>query len=364
MASLQELLVASSRTFAVGIRILPEPLRREVTVAYLLLRVSDYLEDNRELGDDEKVALLGKWQDVLGGDGERQALVGRLRGAREDTPDALVARHSATVLAGLDGLATRAKEILVRRVSESSAGMARWTERGSRFETEADLDDYMHEVAGRVGHLLTELFALRLPGTRNARERMMSLGREFGLALQTVNVIRGLHEDRDRGWVYVPAAFVPDARIHASELFEPENLDVAMAVLARLVSKADRHLAAARAYIRLIPRRYHRVRLFCLLPLFFAVRTLAISRANPDVLSRETKMTRREVKAITRRAMVLGFSNGWIERYCRRLTSAPSRRKGATTYLPGVGSAQLKDEESGDPPAHPVPPAPQRISNP
>ncbi|MYK68472.1 MAG: hypothetical protein F4020_02595 [Gammaproteobacteria bacterium] len=48
MQSLQELLVASSRTFAVGIRILPEPLRTEVTVAYLLLRVSDYLEDNRE----------------------------------------------------------------------------------------------------------------------------------------------------------------------------------------------------------------------------------------------------------------------------------------------------------------------------
>ena len=348
MASLQELLVASSRTFAVGIRILPEPLRAEVTVAYLLLRVSDYLEDSRELGGDEKVALLEKWQDVLAGAGERRVLIERLRGAREDTPDALVARHSATVLAGLDGLAAPAKEILIRRVGESSAGMARWTERGSRFETEADLDDYMHEVAGRVGHLLTELFTLRLLGTRSARERMMSLGREFGLALQTVNVIRGLHEDRDRGWVYVPAAFVPDPGIHPSELFDPENLDAAMTVLERLVSKADRHLAAARAYIRLIPRRYHRVRLFCLLPLFFAVRTLAISRANPNVLRRETKMTRREVKAITRRAMVLGFSNGWIERYCRRLASAPPRR--------GRGSAR--------PAAQRTPPAPQRMSSP
>lgn len=344
MASLQELLVASSRTFAVGIRILPEPLRTEVTVAYLLLRVSDYLEDNRELGADEKVALLEKWQDVLAAGGERQPLVARLREAREDTPDALVARHSETVLAGLDGLAAPPREILIRRVGESSAGMARWTERGSRFETEADLDDYMHEVAGRVGHLLTELFQLRLPRTRTARRQMMSLGREFGLALQTVNVIRGLHEDRDRGWVYVPAAFIPDPHIHASELFEPENLDAAMAVLARLVTKADGHLAAARAYVRLIPRRYHRVRLFCLLPLFFAVRTLAISRANPEVLSRETKMTRREVSAITRRAMVLGFSNSWIERYCKRLASAPPHREGATDHLPGGTSAPPEDE--------------------
>ncbi len=347
MTSLQELLVASSRTFAVGIRILPEPLRAEVTVAYLLLRVSDYLEDNRELGGDEKVTLLAKWQDVLAGDGERQPLIERLRRAREDTPDALVARHSAAVLEGLEGLAAPAKEILIRRVGESSAGMARWTERGSCFETEADLDDYMHEVAGRVGHLLTELFTLRLPGTRNARERMMSLGREFGLALQTVNVIRGLHEDRDRGWVYVPAAFVADPRIHPSELFDPANQGAAMAVLARLVEKADGHLAAARAYIRLIPRRYHRVRLFCLLPLLFAVRTLAISRANPDVLRRETKMTRREVKAITRRAVVLGFSNSWIERYCSRLASAPATQNGKAAPLA----------------AHRAPPAPHRISN-
>ena len=321
MATLRQLLVGSSRTFAVGIRLLPEPLRREVTVAYLLLRVSDYLEDNRELGAGEKVALLGSWQRVLAGDGERQPLIDRLRAARDDTPDALVARHTSTVLSALDELAPEAREILVRRVRESSAGMARWTERGSRFETEADLDDYMHEVAGRVGHLLTELFSLRLPGTRDERERMMQLGREFGLALQTVNVIRGLHEDRSRGWVYVPAAFLPDPRIRASELFDPANLEAAMAVLALLVAKADRHLAAARAYIRLIPRRYHRVRLFCLLPLLFAVRTLAISRANPDVLRRETKMTRREVKAITRRAMMLGFSNRWIERYCEHLAA-------------------------------------------
>ena len=321
MATLQELLVQSSRTFAVGIEILPEPLRGEITVAYLLLRVSDYLEDNQELGDDEKITLLGDWRDVLGGDGDREALVARLKEAREDTPDALVARHTATVLHGLDRVASDAREILVRRVRESSAGMARWTDRGSVFETESDLDDYMHEVAGRVGHLLTELFALRLSGLGGERERMMELGREFGLALQTVNVIRGLHEDRDRGWVYVPASFLPERRIRASELFSPAYRKAAMAVLDQLVEKAERHLAAARAYMRLIPRRHHRVRLFCLLPLLFAVRTLAISRANPEVLDRETKMTRREVEVITRRAKVMGFSNRWIDRYCRCLAA-------------------------------------------
>ena len=327
MATLHELLVGASRTFAVGIEILPQPLRDEITVAYLLLRVSDHLEDSRELPDAEKILLLEEWRRVLG-DGAvretgrgtgREALIRRLGETREETPDASVAREAEAVLAGLDGLEPAAREILARRVRESTAGMARWTQRGSVFESEADLDDYMHEVAGRVGHLLTELFTLRLSGVGRDFDRMMALGREFGLALQTVNVIRGLHEDRDRGWVYVPASFLPDAGVGPRDLFEPDNREAAMAVLDRLVEKADRHLDAARAYLRMIPRRHHRVRLFCLLPLLFAVRTLAISRTNPDVLDRETKMTRREVVTITRRAKLFGFSNGWISRYCQRL---------------------------------------------
>ena len=321
MATLQQLLIRSSRTFAVGIEILPEPLRGEITVAYLLLRVSDYLEDNQELGAGDKVALLLAWRHVLGGEEEPGELVERLAGAREDTPDALVARNATDVLDGLGRLAPDAKEILVSRVRESSAGMARWVERGSRFETEADLDDYMHEVAGRVGLLLTELFALRLSGLEGAGDRMMRRGREFGLALQTVNVIRGLHEDRDRGWVYVPTDFIADPDVRPSDLFQSGNHEIAMKVLSRLVEKAEGHLSAARAYIRMIPRRHHGVRLFCMLPLFFAVRTLALSRGNPDVLERETKMTRAEVIAVTRNAKLLGFSNRWVDWYCRRLST-------------------------------------------
>ncbi len=322
--SLRELLARSSRTFGVGIAALPTGIRLEVTISYLLLRVADYLEDSEELDVQEKVRLLKRWRALLGGEAESASMIARLRLAREDTPDAFVARHSGTVLAALEELDAEAREIVVRRVRETSAGMARWAERGPVFRSEADLDDYMHEVAGRVGYLLTELFALRLPGLAGGPDpAMMKLGREFGLALQTVNVIRGLHEDRDRGWIYVPVGFISEGGPSPSELFRPENRSAAMTALARLVGKAERHLDAARSYIRMIPRRYHRVRLFCMLPLFFAVRTLALSRGNPEVLARETKMTRAQVIAVTRNARLLGFSNRWIAWYVRRLTVLP-----------------------------------------
>ncbi len=329
--SLRELLARASRTFGVGIAALPTGLRLEITVSYLLLRVADYLEDSEELGVGEKVRLLKRWRALLGGETESGPVVARLRQARDDTPDAFVARHARTVLAALDRLDEDARAIVVRRVRETSAGMARWAERGPVFGSEDDLDDYMHEVAGRVGYLLTELFALRLPGLAGGPEpAMMKLGREFGLALQTVNVIRGLHEDRDRGWIYVPADFIPDSGPVPRDLFKPQHHSAAMKVLTRLVGKAERHLDAAQGYIPMIPRRHHRVRLFCMLPLFFAVRTLALSRGNPEVLAQETKMTRAEVLAVTRSARLLGFSNRWIAWYARRLRVVPGGGHGTS----------------------------------
>ena len=323
MPTLPELLREASRTFAIGIELLPAPLRDEVRIAYLLLRVSDYLEDNEEMDPAVKSDLLRAWERVLAGADDPAALLGTLDGARDPTPDALVARHARAVLAGLERMDPGAREIITGYVRESTLGMARWVERGSDFADEADLDDYMHEVAGRVGYLLTDLFAYREPSTLGPlRAEMMEPAREFGLALQTVNVIRGLHTDRDRGWVYVPRSFLGDFAGSASELFQPQHRPIALAALERLVRKAERHLDAARGYVRSIPRRHHGIRQFCLLPLLFAVRTLAISRANPAVFDAETKISRGEVRRIVGAARVLGASNAWMEWYCARLAVA------------------------------------------
>jgi farnesyl-diphosphate farnesyltransferase len=195
--------------------------------------------------------------------------------------------------------------------------MARWVRRGPDLADEADLDDYMHEVAGRVGWLLTELFALDVPEVAERRERMMALGREFGLALQTVNVIRGLHADWKRGWVYVPRSF---AGANGSPMFTgAADAERDARALGRLVGKAERHLDAAAGYIALVPRRCHGIRLFCLLPYLFAVRTLALSRGNQAVFREETKISRAEVTRIVKVASLLGRSNGWIRWYARRL---------------------------------------------
>jgi farnesyl-diphosphate farnesyltransferase len=318
--SLNELLHAASRTFAIGIDLLPEPLRTEIETAYLVLRVSDYLEDNESMSPEEKAPRLERWAEALARDVAPDDLVAFLCRVDDDTPDALVARNADRVHAALRRLDPDARDILVRHTGDSTRGMARWARRGPDIPDEAALDDYMHEVAGRVGWLLTELFARRIPEVAGRREEMMVLGREFGLALQTVNVIRGLHSDWERGWVFVPDEYVP-GRILPGELFDSGQRTRAMEIeiLDRLVPKAEAHLDAAQRYIAVLPGRERGIRLFCLLPYLFAVRTLAISRRNPRVFEEETKITRAEVKRIYLWSRLFGRFDGWVSWYAARL---------------------------------------------
>ena len=49
MPSIQDLLVQTSRTFALAIPLLPEPTRNTTSLAYLLLRIADTLRGRGDL---------------------------------------------------------------------------------------------------------------------------------------------------------------------------------------------------------------------------------------------------------------------------------------------------------------------------
>jgi farnesyl-diphosphate farnesyltransferase len=197
--------------------------------------------------------------------------------------------------------------------------MARWVRRGPVIHDEEDLDDYMHEVAGRVGHLITDLFSLASRRVAANRAEMMVLGRQFGLALQTVNIVRGIPSDIQRGWFFVPKNLLPDSIETGEDFLAEANKELAVRTVDHLLLKASRHFQAAEKYISLLPRLRGKMRYFCLLPYFFGVRTVALSRTNPDVLASEVKLDRAEVKSIAARTKLGSWSNRWIHRYAREL---------------------------------------------
>jgi farnesyl-diphosphate farnesyltransferase len=308
-----------SRTFALSIEPLPALLRNTTTIAYLMFRIADFLEDNEVMTPQRKIELLKVWMDMVSGDVGPEALAEHLADVDASDPEAAVAKQANEVLARLHKLPVALQEFIIAEARESAAGMARWQARGPVVVNEADLDDYMFEVAGRVGHLLTHIFSYYFAPIQALKDELLPLSREFGLALQTVNVIRGLHKDYERGWIYVPQSFCTEVGLNPPDLFKPENLEVAMKVVDALADKAERHLRNGLTYIQKLPRRYHRLRIATMWPLFFAVRTLAISRSNRRVLEDEAKITRAEVKAIMHDTWRMGWSNHWLESYYERL---------------------------------------------
>jgi farnesyl-diphosphate farnesyltransferase len=318
----KDLLRITSRTFALGIERLPRILCDATTIAYLLLRVSDYLEDNEEMESGEKVVLLNLWVNILREQEKIETLTSTLTNADTNNPDAIVAQHSKEILLHLHSLPYEVQEIIIHHVINSTQGMARWTKQGPTVRDEKELDDYMFEVAGRVGYLITQLFAWYSIAIRRKEKEIMPLAREFGLALQTVNVIRGIREDYDRGWVYIPQKFLLDMGLTKEQLFDPEHREQALKVLDMMTDKAERHLRQALQYIKSLPWWLHGIRLGCIFPLMFAIRTLAVSRHNAQVFESEAKITRAEVKKIVLDSTLWGWSNLWLERYYQELNVA------------------------------------------
>jgi len=312
-----------SRTFALSIEQLPPLLRDAVSVAYLMFRISDGIEDHEAMPPARKVALLDEWAAVLEGRAPAAGLAHRVDDLDAADPEVEVIRETPQVLDWLRALPAPFQEPIVAHVHATTRGMARWQQHGPFVEDEPALDDYMHEVAGRVGYLVTDLFALYSPAIMDRRELLMPLSRECGLALQTVNVIRGIRKDYERGWVFVPRTFLSQMGLTGETLLEPQCEPQALAVVAQLADKADRHLAHGLSFITAFPRSEHSLRLALMWPFLFAARTLALSRNNPNVLRSEAKMTRGEIGRIVAESKLLGWSNAWLARTYARLAQPP-----------------------------------------
>jgi len=328
MQEFYSLLRSTSRTFAVGIEALPRELRDAVTMAYLVLRVSDYYEDSPSLEAEEKVVCLHRWADLLGRSApslhptDFEPLTRALAAADRALPDHQAAQAAHSIQMGLSRLPERYRSAIRSHTVATTLGMAEWVTRGDDFPDEEALDRYMFEVAGRVGVLLTELFAAYSPRVRKRAESLHEVAVSFGLGLQTVNVIRGLHEDPDRGWTYVPRHLLhrlPE-RGHLRDLPSEDQ----QRILDFLVAKAGRHVADAIRYCQLLPRGERGIRTFCIVPALLASRTARLSHQDPGVFEHPVRVTRREVERTVLSARLLGWSNRWLEQERRRALSLTS----------------------------------------
>jgi farnesyl-diphosphate farnesyltransferase len=116
-----------SRTFALSIEQLPQPVRDVVTIAYLMFRVSDCIEDHEQLPADRKARILRLWAAALQGHEPIQAYLESVSDIESGgDPEIEVALQADEVVDALNTLPQVPRDILIHHICVTSQGMARW----------------------------------------------------------------------------------------------------------------------------------------------------------------------------------------------------------------------------------------------
>lgn len=274
--SLEELLTRTSRTFAITIPYLPGLTRREVTLAYLLLRIADTLEDGILWSISDRCRSLGELADFLDDPASLDAVALAIQWC--DTPPCRHVEYLELlgsfpqVVAEILDLDPAASTIIFQHARRVVSGMAL-----SLASPPCDLNtlqQYCYYVAGIVGELLTDLILLRFNATPDEAARLRELAILYGEGLQLVNILKDADADASEGRQYLPA------HLDKQEVFKLARHDLEAA------SEYTRLLQVAHAPVGVV--------LFTAIPTAFAQATLnRIERFGPGA-----KLTRSEVVEI------------------------------------------------------------------
>jgi farnesyl-diphosphate farnesyltransferase len=324
----REILPAVSRTFALSIRVLPGDLQRAVLAAYLLCRIADTVEDEPRMAAAAKAELLDLLLAAFADARARDDFVARAATLTGERAHVRLARNAEQVFALHDAVPRASRERVEHWVREMVVGMRKFVllyPRGIRIQTVEEYREYCYYVAGTVGYMLTDLWREHAPsiGTRTY-EVLRERARDFGEALQTVNILKDVAQDAEHeNSIYIPehalrAQGSSHATILAAELRQANHV-----VIRQMVEGAWTNLGHALEYLLLIPRRALSIRLFCALPLLFAYATLReLARSTAMLTPGGTvKITRREVKALLVAGPALIWSNRATRWLVRRVTA-------------------------------------------
>lgn len=210
---LEQLLIATSRTFALAIPLLPEPTRREVTISYLLFRIADTFEDAATWPRALRIAALERFIQLLETPDPEEIAAVAAEWAEEvpvDQPGyrellAAVPFVFDSFLSLAPGAVALIREHTVRTAHGMAGFVARTGDDGELVLRDvADLQAYCYTVAGIVGELLTELFLLGRPALAAVSPALRERARAFGEGLQLVNILKDSASDATQGRRYLP----------------------------------------------------------------------------------------------------------------------------------------------------------------
>lgn len=303
-------LLAVSRSFARPIQMLPGDLKSAVTCGYLLCRIADTVEDHHGFTMEERDARYAAFLAALEqpADGPDVLRFEQLFADVDGEPTEVdLCQNLSRVLRVFRGLPQGMQDKTARWAAEMTRGMQIYSHRApgpdgfTALHTNEDLERYCYFVAGTVGHMLTDLFVEGIGEVGTDVEHALRTDAEaFGLGLQFVNILKDVTDDRERNVSFIPRTACFQAGLQVSQLTDPALRKEAHRAVAPLFDIAQSKLDRALEYVISIPAEHVAIRLFCLLPLWMAVRTLVHGRGNDAmfVAGAPVKIARSEVEQL------------------------------------------------------------------
>jgi farnesyl-diphosphate farnesyltransferase len=310
-----KLLKGVSRSFYLTLRMLPGPIRPQISVAYLLARTSDTIADTKLVARQQRVQLLqefraGKWQD----------LPKFLLPHHKDDDEKQLLERVGDCFKWLESFSaddqTRIRELLDTITRGQEGDLQRFTgEKLSALETDAELEEYTYAVAGCVGKFWTEMCVAHLPELAHWDvKKMTELGTSFGKGLQLINILRDFPEDIRQKRCYLPRQRIEKCDILLDGLKFPSSFAHIRKLYFEYVYKADEWLADGWHYAMQIPKSQWRLRLACIWPILIGLATLQKLRKTDNVLAApRVKISRFTVYEIMARSFLAVKSDRSLE---------------------------------------------------
>ncbi len=201
-----------SRTFALTVDILEEPMSSQICLGYLLCRVADTIEDAGHISPESQVDLLQTFDAALDPSSNgtmkefRAAVDSWLPPSADRNADWSVVAQLPTLWATFTNQPESVQTAVVPLVREMVNGMSMFVERyadtgGLRINDRSELEQYCYYAAGTVGRLITNLLTRGSVSQKRPR-KLYDTADEFGLLLQAgerfERRVRRLHRGKQR----------------------------------------------------------------------------------------------------------------------------------------------------------------------
>lgn len=301
---------AVSRTFALSLQHLPEPLETYSSLSYLLCRIPDTIEDTPALSATEKLDLLLMYEEAFMSQDtatissfvdEAKSAVTTSEIADPESWELVYETHK--VFEAYQSFTESIQSRIQPHIQELIYGMYSTVKQhpdGVRIESIEEFDQYCYYVAGKVGHLLSELvsetYSIQLS------EDILQASEEYGLLLQTVNIGKDVYDDYiEENNIYLPQTVLNSHNVPHSEVTNEHKTAGVVKTIDKLLDEfVYPHYESAEQFLSWLESAEESAVCGLAIPYFLAVATTRELEANSDLATQptEVKISKEEVFSI------------------------------------------------------------------